>query len=243
MKSFIQVLCAGVLVVIAAIAGGEALQNPYGDSIPEPVMLKFVGDPEIAGPGEVEIGELARLSVEGEKVAWDCVPHIPDGQAFGENNQSYVASFRTPGLYTVIAAVYSNDEVNILSFPIDVRGPPEPVKPPVPEDNRFDEVLIQDVISWCQASAANRDRVMGIATVFGYVAIEIQEGKLVSAQDIINRTAILNKEVDTSGLGPLLSDIQTELTSRSDSGTLRTVDDHLVVWKSIAEGLERYARN
>ena len=245
-KSMVEVICAGVIVILGAIAGGEALQKPYGEDIVEPQLLQVVGEVEITGPVEVVVGELARLEVQGDKVKWDTIPKILDGQSYGENNRNYVASFRVPGIYTVIAAVYVNEEVEVLSFPIDVRGPPVPEPEPVvviPVDNRFDEDLLNSVLSWCNSSKANKDRVMSVATVFGVVAIEIQEGDLTTSGEIINRTAFLNKDVDTTGLGVLMGNIQTELTKRSDRGELETVEQHLLVWKSIAEGLERYAGN
>ena len=245
-KSMIEVICAGVIVILGAIAGGEALQKPYGEDIVEPQLLQVVGEVEITGPVEVVVGELARMEVQGDKVKWDTIPKILDGQSYGENNRNYVASFRTPGIYTVIAAVYVNEEVEVLSFPIDVRGPPVPEPKPEPEpivDNRFDQDLLDSVVSWCNASKPNKDRVMSVATVFGVVAIEIQDGDLTTSGEIINRTAFLNKDIDTMGLEVLMGRIQTELTKRSDRGELETADQHLVIWKTIAEGLERYAGN
>ncbi len=243
-KSVIEVVCAGVLVVLAAIAGGESLQKPYIDSVVEqPKMVQFLGTPVIEGPGQVEVGELARLSVEGERVDWDCVPKIVDGQEYGENNQNYVASFRTPGIYTVIAAVYANDTVEVLSFPIQVEGGEVVVVVPDEIDDRYDETLVENVLSWCNTSGPNKDRVMSVATVFGVVAIQIQDGELRNSAEIIARTATLNEKVNTNGLEPLLISIQTELISRSDLGLLETPAQHVRVWKSIAEGLERYASN
>jgi hypothetical protein len=249
-KSLVEVICAAAIVILGAVAGGEALQKPYGDTVVaiEPQLLQVVGEVEITGPVEVEVGELARLEVQGDRVKWDCIPKTLDGQAYGDNNQNYVASFRVPGIYTVIAAVYVNEDVEVLSFPIDVRGSPDavvvvPDMPTVVVDNRFDEDLLNSVISWCNSSRPNKDRVMSVATVFGVVSIEMQEGTLNNSSEIINRTAFLNNDLNTKGLGVLMGNLQKELTRRSDRGELETVAGHLIVWNSIAEGLERYAGN
>ena len=140
----------GILAIAVIVALGVVTLGAAPTTSQEPPALTssdqtLLGLPEILGPQTVVIGELARLEVEGDKVAWDCVPTINDGQAFGENNQKFVCSFRKRGLYTIVAAVYRDDDVLIMKFPIQVGAitpdtpdepdePVDPVKPVVSAD-------------------------------------------------------------------------------------------------------------
>jgi len=250
MKSVAKVLLLLTAVVFGAIYIGESLlPEPYGVcNAPGPLLGALV-EPGIIGPDAVEIGELARMETAGEKVKWDCIPQIADGQTYGENGTKYVASFRKPGVYTVIAAVYLQEEVHILQLEITVEGPPEPVvvvppTPPGPEPDPFpinivDPVLVEQVATWCKGTS--KRKVKEVAQVFVTVSSEIASGRLSTTGEIINRTAILNKEINLVGMNNLMTRIQTYLTMQADSGSLVTLQDHLTVWKSIAQGLNQYA--
>jgi len=247
MKSLFQVLLLGMVVVFGAIYIGESLlPEPYG-MLNAPVTL-LGQETGIIGPDSVVVGELARLEVAGDKVKWDCIPSILDGQAYGENGSKFVCSFREPGIYNIIAAVYINEEVQILQLPITVEGPPEPIvpdppptppTPPGPPIVIIDSDLVADVASWCQGS--NKNRVREVAKVFVVVADEIKRGALTTTGEIVNRTAVLNQRINLSGLNNLMSKLQTYLTTQADSGSLTTMQDHLTIWISIAQGLNQYA--
>ena len=251
MKSLIQILLLGAVVVLGAVYAGESLlPEPYG-MLNAPVQLLGVQDLGIIGPDSVEIGELARMEVDGDIVKWDCIPHILDGQSYGESGRNFVASFREPGVYNVIAAVYTvgtddgmlEEDVQILHLPITVKGPPEPIVivPPVyPVDpSVIDQQIVSQVIEWC--NGANQRRVKDVANVFAVVSTEIEEGVITTTGEIVNRTAVLNQSINLNGLGSLMNQIQNYLTTQADDGNLVSVKDHLKVWKSIAMGLYQYA--
>lgn len=237
------------LIFIAAIAlaitAPVVITAQQTTDTPEPALL--LGLPEIMGPQTVVVGELARLEVEGDKVAWDCVPTIMDGQAFGENNQKFVCSFRHEGLYTIVAAVYRNDEVLIMKFPIQVGDvavvepvePIEPVKPVV----SVDPVLVSETVKWCKSTTSNKAQCQLVANVFDVVASEIESDNLETTIEIIERTAELNQDIEIGELASLMGRIQAYLTQEADAGRLESVEQHLVVWKSIAKGLTEYAKS
>lgn len=253
MKSAINV----ALVLIAVIASAVFVGEKYIDSkTPEllqetPISLLYEEEVIILGQGEAVIGELVRLEVQGELVEWDCLPQTDDLQEYGENNQNCVVSFRKGGTYNVIAAVYANGEVKILHQPITVEGvktptvPDRPIPTPIPTPDYDDVVLDQDLIKlveqWCRRSLANKAHVGDLSLVFQMVSLEIKDGELTTTSEIFARTAELNEEIDLSGMGRLMSNIQKYITVKSDAGELEDIPSHLTVWISIAEGLDRYA--
>lgn len=251
MKSLIQVLLLGIIVVFGAIFIGESLlPEPYGMlNAPSDAPVTLLGqETGIIGPDSVVVGELARLEVAGEKVKWGCIPCTLDGQAYGENDSKFVCSFREPGVYNIIAAVYINETVDILQLPITVVAPtppPEPTPPPTPDPPPgppiviIDADLVADVAGWCQG--ANKNRVREVAKVFVVVSDEIRRGVITTTGEIVNRTAVLNQRINLTGLNNLMSKLQTYLTTQADSGKLTTMQDHLTIWTSIAQGLNQYA--
>ena len=253
MKSAINV----TLVLIAVMASAVFVGEKYTDSkIPEllqetPISLLYEEEVTILGQGEAVIGELVRLEVQGELVEWDCLPQTDDLQEYGENNQNCVVSFRKGGTYNVISAVYAADKVTILHHPITVEGIKTPTTPdrpiptpdPIPDydDVTLDEDLIKLVQQWCRRTLANKQHVSDLSLVFQMVSLEMKKGELNTTSEIFARTAELNSEIDLSGMGRLMSNIQKYITTKSDSGELEDIPSHLTVWISIAEGLERYA--
>ena len=250
MKGIVFALALSLLVVCASAAGFPEQLLDYVPEAEVTASRTLLGFDGIVGPTEVVIGELARLEVEGDKVAWDCVPNINDGQSFGEGNCKFVCSFRTRGLYTVVAAVWRNDEVEIMKFPIQVGmeipdvvivDPDEPHNPlPIVGAN---PELVATTVKWCISTKANKDQCNLVATVFGLVVLEIEEGKIEEVSRIVERTAILNGEIEINELANLLGKIQTYLTQEADAGRLDSMEQHLVVWKSIEQGLTQYAEN
>lgn len=230
----------GFLITISILLMGIfALGAQYG---PETMRL-HTGLDGIMGPTNIVVGELARLEVEGEKVSWSCVPDIADGQEFGENHQKYVCSFRTEGEYTIVAAVYRNNDVEVLKFPIYVG---EIKAPPLPDDipqNTFNQELVMKAANWCKDTKANKSQCKLVASVFNKVANEIENGDLTSPEKIIERTAKLNQGIQISDLVGLIGKIQTYLTQEADAGRLISIESHLITWRSIAKGLMDYAKD
>ncbi|MHC4372096.1 MAG: hypothetical protein ACYSW8_31200 [Planctomycetota bacterium] len=237
-----------ILCAVGVFTLGAAPATPQ--EIPELVgQTTLLGLPEIMGPKTVVVGELARLEVEGDKVAWDCVPTINDGQSFGDNNEKYVCSFRKKGLYTIIAAVAKDGDVKIMKFPIQVgtvdvepedpEEPEDPVKPVVSAD----PVLVKETVKWCESTSSDKAQCALVANVFDIVSGEIESEDLKSTAEIIERTAELNQDIEIGDLASLMGRIQAYLTQEADAGRLDSVEQHLVVWKSIAKGLTEYAKD
>jgi len=243
-----QVLFAIILAVGVFTLSGNAPATllSYEHDPEEPVAHTLLSLPEIIGPQTVVVGELARLEVKGDKVAWECVPTINDGQAFGENNQKFVCSFRKRGLYTIVAAVYRNEAVEIMKFPIQV-GVATPDVPVVviPDvvviEAPVDDLLVAETIQWCKLTTSDKEQCHAVSTVFDVVVFEIESNLITDAATIIERTAELNGELEITKLGSLMGKIQAYLTQEADAGRLDSVKDHLIVWKSISKGLTQYA--
>ena len=253
MKALCVTMFALTVSAFALGANAPSALLDYVPSVEVTASQTLLGLEGIVGPTEVVIGELARLEVEGDKVAWDCVPNINDGQSFGEGNCKFVCSFRTRGLYTVVAAVWRNEEVEIMKFPIEVGMEipdvviVDPVDPEEP-DNPLpivvaDVELVDTTVKWCVSTKANKSQCDLVATVFGLVVAEIESGKIEEVGKIVERTAILNGEIEINELANLLGKIQTYLTQEADAGRLDNMEQHLIVWKSIEQGLTQYAEN
>lgn len=238
------ILAIVFIVTLGVVTLGAAPVTPLQGYNDAPVVL--LGLPEILGPQTVVMGELARLEVEGDKVAWDCVPTINDGQAY---DNKFVCSFRKRGLYTIVAAVYRNDDVLIMKFPIQVGvttpspdDEPEEPEDPIKIEVSADPALIKEVVKWCKTTKSNKAQCQLVASVFEVVAGEIEKGDLSSTAEIIERTAELNQNIEINELASLLGRIQAYLTQEADAGRLDSVEEHLIVWKSIALGLMEYTK-
>jgi len=246
MKSAVSVALVLIAIVAAAVFAGETYLDAKTPELwkqTTETMLFQEGTPVIIGQGEALVGELVRLEALGELVDWSCLPLTEDLQEYGENDQKCVVSFRNPGTYNVIAAVYKDGVVSVLHLSIIVVGPVVPVPDiPIPDITvDIDQKLIDTVAKWCVDSRANKSNVEDLATVFQMVALEIQSGELTTTTGIIARTAELNQEIDLTGLGNVLSKIQKYIIEKSDIGELEDIASHLTVWMSIAEGLNKYA--
>lgn len=225
-----------LLIAVGAFALPQ--KHIYSDS--DSVVVKPTINDTV--PMCVEVGEMARLEVTGDRVAWECVPSIPDGQAFADNNQKFVCSFRQPGLYVVVAAVYVDDQVSIRKFPIRV-GMLEPVPAPSPAPEPTvapDPMLVSVVLQWCKDTNADKTQCGLVSGVLSQVASEIKDGKLTNADAIILRTAELNSELNLTKINKLMRKIQEYISREADAGRLVDPTDYAVTWKSLAEGLKQY---
>jgi hypothetical protein len=259
MRKYVEAILLTTVVVFGSIIGGEALQQPYGDTnrdiavvaqqVPEPVIFS---DVEVIAENDVlEVGELGRLEASGEKADWSCVPDSADGQSYGPGNLSYCISFREVGQYTVVAAILADGEVHVVKYTLQVEGPvtvivdPPVVDPPVvdpPTDIiQADPELVAKVQAAALRSHASKTRTGDVGEVFATVAEEIRSGDLSGSTNVINRTAVLNRELNVSGLGKLMGSLNVIIMQQDESGKLDDDEGCLEVWLSIAEGLNNYA--
>ena len=261
MRKYVELIMMTTIVIFGSIIGGEALQQPYGDMVQQDVTVDVEVEviPEINEAVEViaendvlEVGQLGRLTASGEKADWSCVPDSADGQSYGEGNLSYCISFREAGQYTVVAAILADGEVNVVTYVLQVEGPvtvivdpPVVIIPPPGPPNidpiNADPALVAKVQAAAVKSRANKTRTADVAEVFALVAQELKDGELEGSTEAINRTAVLNRELNVSGLGKLMGSINVIIMQEDESGKLDDVAGCLEVWLSIAAGLNNYA--
>jgi len=202
---------------------------------------EFIGyNAEFIGQDSAEVGELVRFLAEGEIVRWECLPKSPDSESYGLNNENYVISFRKPGIYTVIASIYTEGDLSIHTQAVTVEGPPVPVVVvPDPVDPvvivKIDQELVGKVEGWARKYKVDKDTCLSLSSNFAMVVKLIEAEELITPGQIINKTATLNSDLKLSE--GLMSELQAYLTSQSDIGSLKTVPEHVIVWNSIAKGL------
>lgn len=229
----------GICITLAFVSMPIAfLLNPMSQESPEPVFIGYTA--EVVGQDTAEVGELVRFLAEGELVKWDCLPNTLDSDSYGEHNENYVVSFRKSGVYTVVTAIYVEGELTIHTQAVSVEGPPlpvEPVDPIVPVlTPKVDVELVNRVKSWITKYQVEQSLCLTLSRNFSSVADDISSGVLVTPGQIITRTAELNSDLKLNE--GLMAELQAYLTSQSDMGTLTTIEQHLVVWNSIAKGLK-----
>ena len=230
-------------VLVFALPVGITIFKPTPNS--EKVVYTNVftpaNDTGISGPNAAVVGELVRLQIKGEQVKWQCLPKMEDIETFGESNDKCVISFRSNGEYTIIAAVLKDKVVTLETIKINVGGVspgPGPINPtPM---TKIDTGLAAQVRAWAVDSRVDKQLAKKLAANFNQVAQEAQAGSLTTTGELINRTATLNQTLNLQGFDSLMAHIQAELTSRADSGALQSVEQHIVIWNSIASGLEQY---
>lgn len=221
----------GICVMLAFISMPVALLlNPLADNEP------FVGyEAEFIGQETAQVGELCRFLAEGEIVRWECLPHSGDSESYGDHNENFVISFRNPGNYTIVAAIYQEGELTIHTQPVTVEGVihVDPTVPPTPSD--LDTELITKVKGWVEKYQVQSDICTSLASNFNQVAALIKNGDLVTPGQIIAKTASVNQDLKLDE--NLMAELQAYLTSQADLGNLKTPEQHLVAWNSIAKGL------
>lgn len=231
----------GFCVMLAFVAMPLALVlNPVLNKSSEHEFIGYKA--EFIGQDVAEVGELVRFLAEGEIVRWECLPKTPDSESYGGSNENYVVSFRSPGVYTVIAAIYTEGELEIHTQAVTVEGPPAPVvvvpDPDIPVvviTPALNEELVGKVEGWARKYKVKKDVCFSLSSNFTEVVNMIEADELVTPGQIINKTASLNSDLKLSE--GLMAELQAYLTSQSDIGALKTVDQHIVVWNSIAKGL------
>ena len=234
------------VLIFAVPVGISVYKSDAAKAPPLPPIFTPVEGQAIDGASTAVIGELVRLSVDGEKVKWTCLPPVNDLETYGAFNEKCVVSFRQNGEYTVVAAVVKDDTLTLESHRIAVGGAvfvPDPSNPTVPPPGTvaLDSSLSGKVVTWCRESKVDKAKAAKLALNFQQVVSEIQTGSVRTTGEIIGRTANLNSGADLAGFDSVMARVQAELTSRADAGSLVTPEQHASVWASIAAGLQTYA--
>jgi len=230
----VAVVSAAISLAVFKIEGGGFSDSPI--PVPEDTVV-------VDGPREVVVGEMVRLTAEGKLVKWQCFPMNPDCQVFGEKGEQFAISFRKPGEYLIVFAVYNRGELEIRHFDIVVTGKkPDPDEPEDPEDPIVtSQPLTQDVLLWCTDAEVDKELAVSLSKNFSKVYQEIEAGELTSPDEVITRTAELNSSLDLSSAEEVLGKIQAYLINASDIGSLGSMDSHALVWAAISEGFGKYA--
>lgn len=238
-KVFGTVLAAAILsapVGLAVYSGTTDVPAPE----PAPVVVPDVVVPNvIVGPEEAKIGELVRLNIEGDQVQWVCLPETEDMQTFGEHNEQCVLSFRRAGNYTILACVVKGGKLTLETLEIRVGVAPVVVHPDDPDDVGpvINALLVTKIKAWVAESPARSDQLDAIAGTFEQVVQEIQAGGITTPNEVVQRTVALNRKQDLKGLEVVMAKVQSEITALAPN----TMEDHIVIWASIAAALREAA--
>lgn len=243
MKSLLQAVGALVAVAIVSAVTALGIFKLEGDVLPEPPVPVTDEVVEVDAPREVVVGEMVRLVAEGKLVKWRCFPSNPDCEVYGEKGEKYAISFREPGQFLIIFAVYYRGNLEIKHVDIVVKAPDVVIPdPPDPDDPVIvPQPLTQNVLVWCNET--NTDKVVCalLSKHFGLVAQEIKRGELTTPDEVISRTAELNSSLDLASAEAVLAKIQAYLINASDTGSLNSMSSHALVWAAISEGFKVYA--
>jgi len=243
MQSLLQSVGALVAVAIVSAVTALGIFKLEGDALPEPPVPVPDETVDVTAPREVVVGEMVRLVAEGKLVKWRCFPMNPDCEVYGEKGEKYVISFREPGQYLIVFAVYNRGVLEIKHVDLVVKAKePDVVIPPDDDDPVIaPQPLTQNVLLWCEESGAKKDVCLALSKNFATVAREIRDGQLTTPDEVISRTAELNSSLDLASTEAVLAKIQAYLINAADTGSLDSMNSHALVWAAISEGFSVYA--
>lgn len=265
MKAQATAIVSVVCLVIGLLLGAFIRPDtPAPEPSPAPVPVAPLtptpdpvpnADPDVFN---VVVGQQVKITVEdGTSVAWTVEPPIPDLTTYGDRNESSVSSYRTPGKYTVIAAVatgtgYKDASVSLRRYSVVVAGEtpvnptpgpdpgPTPVDPPgpvpTPVVNEFSDLakLVPDKAEAKRLAAALRETADEVDTL-------VKKRKLLSPDEIV----ALSQEANEKALGSSITKWDKFFTATEDvltrlakDGKLNTMTDHVKVWNELATLLE-----
>lgn len=262
-----QAQIVAVICLVLGLGIGLSIHpdTPGPEPVPTPVPVTPVPDPVPDTPAEgdpirVEVGELVRLTEpSGSRVAWSVEPPIVDIETYGARNESSVSSYRTKGVYTVIAAIaeggWTSTGITIKRYTVVVGdavptpgpspnpepnpgpapGPaPEPVPTPVVSDLSDLAKLVPDKVEAQRLAAAFREAADEVDAL-------IKKRKLLSPDEIV----ALTQEATEKALGSsvpkwekFFAATEDALTKRAKDGKLSTMTQHVTTWRELAQVLE-----
>lgn len=216
----------------------------------EPAVIELISGDQSA-KHKAEIGELVRLKSDGDHVAWDVIPQVPDWLSYGEANSNYAISFRRAGEYTIVAAPTKSGRAEIRRIVVTIG--PVTVIPPTPTPNPTIPVMPTSfwdakIVGWIGGDPARKADSPKLADSFAAVAGQIEAklvaGELLTAEQIItltaaaNQSAIASSTADWSGFRAALSE---ELKAMSAQGKLADMRQHATTWREISVALRKAA--
>jgi len=201
----------------------------------------------IEGPTEIKIGQLARLTVEksnSKTFKWKVLPATDNFQVYDDGRRA-VFSSPVMGEFVFIVAGANDGDVDVMTLTLRVTneggvGPsPTPVNPATG--------LAGKVYEWSKAiTSANKKAEAGkLAESFSNIAKQIQDGQLITADQIVAATKSGNQAALGNALQswvPFLEQLQKEMKTQAEAGLLVTPEQHAIMWRQIAEGLMNVAK-
>lgn len=221
-NKIVQYVVAGSLLLIAGV--------PIGYLAHSGIATPVVSDEVVVEikPTECAVGELIQLKAEGKNAAWTVEPASPDAISFGNENEHFVASFRSAARYVVIQASIINGKVVIAKTVFDVTG------------GGAATGWVAKIRGW-NPGPESKALAGSFRTVSSFVAEKIAAGTLVAPDEILQKTTESNQRVLGSNAGKwttFFANLQGELDSLQTNGDLTTQRDFVRVWNEIASALE-----
>lgn len=202
-------------------------------------------DPNVAlvalkAPDKAKVGELVVLDVSASQAnsfRWQIQQKTKNFLVI-EDGRRAVFSAEVAGDYTFVIAAAKGDTVDVLVHTIKIAGVAPP-GPPTPTDD-----ISTKIATWCEPiqSATKRDDAIKLAQSFSSVAAVITDAT--TPADIVEATKQSNRDALGANLKswePFLVALQAELKAAVAAGTLTDTTSHKEMWKTIADGLKRYA--
>jgi hypothetical protein len=98
-------------------------------------------------------------------------------------------------------------------------------------------------MAWADAvpTTTKKAEALKLATSFDTVSSMIAGNGLTTPEDIIAKTAELNRTALGTSLAawvPFLTNLQAEMKTRAEAGTLASAEQHGQLWKEIAQALK-----
>lgn len=238
---------AGSFTVFERYAVHHVNSSIYDNLSPGPVV-NAKADVVIEAPNEIKIGQLARLDVSksaGKTFKWKVLPITTDFEVYDDGRRA-VFSSGTAGDFTFIVACANDNDVDVKTYVVKVGeggvtpGPlPGPINPATGMTGKVVE-LTRLVNSPNKKAEAGK-----LSAGFTSVVKQIQDGQLTTADQIIESQKIANRAAVGNSLAlwvPFLESLQKEMKTQAESGLLVTPEQHAVLWKQIADGLNLVAK-
>ncbi len=239
----------GAIIVGIVIAVSVNMYMGYTPDTPDeqttPVNTAKIILPEEL---EIEIGELGVLDAtksNGVSFIWHCIPEGLNVQVYANGRKLMFSSSRV-GRYTCIVSSAYNDDVDqklviVTVHPVGYDPDNPNPKPPTPVPDNG--TLASKIPLWAVSvsSMGKVTEAKALAAAFDRVAVQIEAGTLVTADDVQDAT----RRATEGALGgaqaqwkSFLNNLQDYLKVEKRRGTLVTVEDHVRVWREISSALK-----
>jgi hypothetical protein len=238
---------AGSFTVYDRYVVHRANPSAYDNLAPGPVV-NAKADVVIEGPNAIKIGQLARLDVSksaGKTFKWKVLPTTTDFEVYDDGRRA-VFSSGLPGDFTFIVACANDNDVDVKTYVVKV-GEGGDVTPPGPGPVNPATGMAGKVVELTRlVNSPNKKAEAGkLAAGFTEVVKQIQDGQLTNADQIIEAQKLANRAAVGNSLAlwvPFLEALQKEMKNQAESGLLVTPEQHAVLWKQIADGLNLVAK-